>query len=225
MKLYSAPLSLFARKVEIALHEKALPFERVMVPFNQREGYAPKHPDVIAANPKSQVPVLVDQGLALYDSTVILEYLEDAYPQPPLYPRTPQARARCRLLEVFADEVMLIPLKTLMHRTGPRPDDPARWIASEAAAALATPAIESQFRYLDQQLQGQTFLCGTFSIADISVFMAVLYVQRLGGPGVETGGDALVRWMETLQHRPAFASVTSEIAAADVELSEPVARA
>lgn len=225
MKLYSAPLSLFARKVEIALHEKALPFERVMVPFNQREGYAPKHPDVIAANPKAQVPVLVDQGLTLYDSTVILEYLEDAYPQPPLYPRTPQARARCRLLDVFADEVMLIPLKTLMHRTGPRPDDPARWITSEAAAALAMPVIESQFRYLNQQLRGQTFLCGTFSIADISVFMAVLYVERLGGPGVETGGDSLIKWMETLKQRPAFATIAAEIAAADLELSEPVAKA
>ena len=59
MKLYSASLSLFACKVEIAVHEKSLPFERVMVPFNQREGYAPQHPDVVVANPKGQVPVLI----------------------------------------------------------------------------------------------------------------------------------------------------------------------
>ena len=63
MKLYSAPLSLFARKVEIALREKGLAFERVMVPFSQERGYAPKHPDVLAANPKGQVPVLVDGDL------------------------------------------------------------------------------------------------------------------------------------------------------------------
>ena len=224
MKLYSAPLSLFARKVEIALHEKALPFERVMVPFNQREGYAPKHPDVIAANPKAQVPVLIDQGLTLYDSTVILEYLEDAYPLPPLYPTAPAVRARCRLFDVFADEVMLVPLKTLMHRTGPRPADPARWLASEAAATLATPVIEGHFRYLDLQLHDQPFLCGRFSAADISVFMAVLYAQRLGGPRVETG-SALERWMQTLDCRPAFAEIAAEVAAADIELSEPVAAA
>ncbi len=60
MLLYSGPLSLFSRKVEIALHEKGLPFERVMVPFTQAAGYAPKHPAVLAANPKGQVPVLVD---------------------------------------------------------------------------------------------------------------------------------------------------------------------
>ena len=74
-RLYSGPLSLFSRKVEIALREKGLPFEQIMVPFDQTVGYSPKHPDVIAANPKKQVPVLNDGGLMLYDSTIILEYL------------------------------------------------------------------------------------------------------------------------------------------------------
>ena len=96
MLLYSGPLSLFSRKVEIALNEKGLPFERVMVPFTQAAGYAPKHPAVLAANPKAQVPVLVDGDLTLFDSTLIFEYLEDAYPVPPLYPATAAARARCR---------------------------------------------------------------------------------------------------------------------------------
>ena len=71
MQLYSGPLSLFSRKVEIALHEKGLSFERVMVPFDQTAGYAPKHPVVLAANPKRQVPVLIDGDLTLFDSTVI----------------------------------------------------------------------------------------------------------------------------------------------------------
>lgn len=222
MKLYSAPLSLFARKVEIALHEKVLPFERVMVPFNQTEGYAPKHPDVLAANPKSQVPVLIDRDLTLYDSTVILEYLEDAYPQPPLYPQSATERARCRLFDVFADEVMLVPIKALMHRTSPRPPDPARWTGDEARAALAEPEIRSHFLYLEAQLKDQPYLCSGFSAADISVFMMVLYSQRLGGPRV-AGFEALDRWMSMLQRRTAFATVVAEIAAADLQLSAPVA--
>src|SRR5213075_2845230 len=94
MLLYSGPLSLFSRKVEIALNEKGLPFERVMVPFTQAAGYAPKHPAVLAANPKAQVPVLVDGDLTLFDSTVIFEYLEDAYPVPPLYPAGADRRPR-----------------------------------------------------------------------------------------------------------------------------------
>ena len=117
MKLYSGPLSLFARKVDIALREKGLAFERVMVPFSQERGYAPKHPDVLAANPKGQVPVLVDGDLTLFDSTVILEYLEDAYPDPPLYPAGARARAACRLLELLADEVLLVDIKRLMYRS------------------------------------------------------------------------------------------------------------
>ena len=94
MLLYSAPLSLFARKVEIVLAEKGLAYDRVMVPFTQTTGYSPKHPAVIAANPKAQVPVLIDGDLTLYDSTVIIEYLEDAYPYPALFPETPGLRAR-----------------------------------------------------------------------------------------------------------------------------------
>ena len=140
MKLYSGPVSLFSRKVEIALHEKGLAFERVEVAFSQTKGYAPKHPDVLALNPKGQVPVLVDGDLSLYDSTVILEYLEDAYPHPALYPTAPGERARCRLFELFADEVMLAPLRFLMHRTEPKPDDPERWNAKELKAREAEPA-------------------------------------------------------------------------------------
>jgi glutathione S-transferase len=62
LKLYSAPLSLFSRKVEIALSEKGLAFERVMVPFDQSVGYNPKHPDVLAANPKAGIASSSLQG-------------------------------------------------------------------------------------------------------------------------------------------------------------------
>ena len=96
MLLYSGPVSLFARKVEIALHEKGLTFDHVMVPFTQQTGYTPKHPVVVQHNPRGQVPVLIDGDIALFDSTLILEYLEDAYPTPPLYPASAKLRARCR---------------------------------------------------------------------------------------------------------------------------------
>lgn len=146
MMLYSAPLSLFARKVEIALAEKGLAFERVMVPFSQTAGYSPKHPDVLAANPKGQVPVLVDDGLSLFDSTVILEYLEDRYPTPPLYPGTPEGRARCRLDELLADEILLIPVRALMFRTEPPGAGPARRAEQEAGAAGPKPRSRGSMR-------------------------------------------------------------------------------
>ena len=63
MKLYSGPLSLFTAKVRIALAEKALDYERVEVAFSRAEGYEPKHPDVVALNPKA-VLVHLDAGRA-----------------------------------------------------------------------------------------------------------------------------------------------------------------
>ncbi len=221
MKLYSGPLSLFSRKVEIALHEKGLAFERIAVPFSQTKGYAPKHPDVLAINPKGQVPVLVDGSLSVYDSTVILEYLEDAYPEPALYPASPQDRARCRQLELFADEIMLAPLRFLMHRTEPKPADLERWNAKELKAREAEPALAGHFAELDRTLRGRDYLCGAFSAADIAVFMPVFWTRRLGGPSLR-GHDALAAWYARLCNRPAFARVIAEIRAADEELSAPV---
>src|SRR5512147_1253293 len=83
--LYSGPMSLFTGKVRIALDEKGIGYELVSVPFS-RAGYQPKHPKVLELNPKAQVPVLVDGDVAIYDSTIIFEYLEDTHPLPALYP-------------------------------------------------------------------------------------------------------------------------------------------
>ncbi|WP_262297270.1 glutathione S-transferase family protein [Microvirga sesbaniae] len=221
MKLYSGPVSLFSRKVEIALHEKGLAFEQILVPFTQTAGYSPKNPDVLAVNPKGQVPVLVDGDLSLYDSTVILEYLEDAYPDPALYPKSPAARARCRLFDVFGDEVMLAPLRFLMHRTEPKPDDLERWHAKEAKAREAEPVLAGHFAELDRALRSRDYLCGAFSAADIAVFMPVFWTRRLGGPSLR-GHEALAGWYARLGARPAFAQVVSEILAADAALSAPV---
>jgi glutathione S-transferase len=221
MKLYSGPLSLFARKVEIALHEKGLPFERVMVSFSQTKGYNPKHPDVLAANPKGQVPVLTDGDLTLFDSTVILEYLEDAYPQPALYPRDPVERARCRILDLFADEIMLVPLRLLMHRNTPGERDAGRWAANEAKAKEAEGDLDRQFSELNGKLADRDYLCGSFGAADISVFMMVLYALRLGGPSLDEHA-ALASWYKRLLERSAFSTVASEILEADGEMSAAV---
>jgi len=222
--LYSGPLSLFSRKVEIALREKGLAFERIMVPFNQTTGYDPKHPEVVAINPKQQVPVLNDDGLVLYDSTVILEYLEDAYPQPPLFPLCPGARARCRLNELYADEIMLHALKPLMHRTSPPSTDQTRRFAQEADALIAERALENHYAVLEDRLAGRDFFGDAVTIADIALFMSVLFSLRLGGPSLAPF-DGLSRWFDRLKLRPAFTQAAVEIAEADRRLSFPLKRA
>ncbi|HLI13500.1 MAG TPA: glutathione S-transferase family protein [Alphaproteobacteria bacterium] len=216
--LYSGPLSLFSRKVEMALGEKGLAFERVMVPFSQERGYAPKHPAVLAANPKAQVPVLVDGDLTLFDSTLILEYLEDAYPAPPLFPREARARARCRRLELFADEILFAPVRLLMYRTEPPHPEREHQAAREAEGARAEAAIRGHYAGLADELGERDYFCGDFSVADIALFMTLLFAARLKGP---TLGDFpnLAAWQARMRGRPVIAKVAAEIAEADRVLS------
>lgn len=223
MKLYSGPLSFFSRKIEIALAEKGLAFDRICAPFTHIEGYAPKLIEVTTANPKGQVPVLNDGSVTLYDSTVILEYLEDAYPEPPLYPGDPAARARCRVLELYADEIMLPPLKALMHRSEPW-NDPERRKKLEVRAGRAEAVLAQQFVYLEGQIRGNSFLGEGFSAADIAVFMGVHFGQRLGGPALART-RRLFDWYAELSGRPAFTRVIDDMAEADGQLSRPVAGA
>ncbi len=219
--LYSGPLSLFSRKVEIALTEKAVAFELIMVTFSQTSGYHPKDLAVLKLNPKGQIPVLIHDEVVVCDSTVILEYLEDAFPAPALYPAMPASRAECRMLELFADEVMLVPLRALMHRTSPRPDDPAIWEKSERGAKYAEKLLADQFAFLDKRLWDQPYFCGAFSVADIALFMGFLFTQRLAGPPIAPHRN-LARWWRAQLDRPAFAKVLAEVRRADDLLSAPV---
>jgi len=218
MRLYSGPLSLFSRKVEIALHEKGLGFERVFVPFSQANGYSPKHPDVVAANPKSQVPVLVDGALTIFDSTLILEYLEDAYPRPALWPSDAKERARGRLIELTADEILLPLVVRLMYRSEPPGDDAERRRTQEAEGGRAEEAMLIHYAKLGERLQGREYFLGNFSIADIGMFMTILFSLRLKGPGLGRF-PALAAWYERVGGRSAAARIAAEIATADRELS------
>lgn len=90
-------VSPYVRKVLAVLELKGVPYRiDPVVPFLGDERFS-------AMSPLRRVPVLIDGDLVLPDSTVIGEYLEDAYPTPPLLPVDPAARARARWLEEFAD--------------------------------------------------------------------------------------------------------------------------
>ncbi|WP_163265028.1 glutathione S-transferase family protein [Chelativorans alearense] len=221
MRLYSGPLSLFARKVEIALYEKAIDFERVEVAFTQTEGYRPKHPDVVAANPKGQVPVLVDGDLTIFDSTVILEYLEEAYPEPPLYPAEPKGKARCRLVELDADEILFVDVRRLLYRTEPPLADEERQKARQEEGQRGEKGILGHYERLAEQLCGKDYFCGAFTAADIGMFTTVHYAVRMDGPRLDDF-PPLAAWYRRVYQRPSVARVVAEIAEADGRLSWPL---
>jgi len=197
MKLYSGPLSLFTAKVRIALDEKGLAYEKVSVPFS-RVGYRPKHPDVVALNPKAQVPVLVDGDVTLYDSTVILEYLEDRYPEPALYPRDVASRARCRQLEAAADEVFFPHVFELIQEVFYEADTAARDAGRIAAAVDRIGAI---YERLERELDGREHLCGSFTVADIGWFLTTTFATTLGAPPAPRL-SRVVSWLARVGGRP-----------------------
>ena len=197
MKLYSGPLSLFTAKVRIALAEKNLAYDRVEVGWTRQDRYLPHHPDVEAINPKAQVPCLVDGDLVLYDSTVILEYLEDRHPVPRLMPREPAARARCRLLELEADEVLFPHVWALI--------DSRFYPAGDAGRGEgATAGVVAYQKRLAAALGGREFLCEQFSVADIGNAVMLSAASSLGAP-VAPSLTTLVSWMERVVARPAVA--------------------
>lgn len=214
MKLYSGPLSLFTAKVRVALAEKALPYDLVPVPFSRKDGYSPKHPDVLAINPKAQVPVLVDGDLALYDSTVILEYLEDRYPTPPLYPRDPATRARCRQAEAAADEILFPHVLALVQEVFYKPDPATR---DAAKIAAAHEGIATFYRRLDAQLGGAEWLAGAFTVADVGTFLTVMFATQLGAapdPALRHVGPWLARVAERPSIRVEMVGMTAAAASA-----------
>src|SRR3712207_4390922 len=79
LKLHCHPLSTYTRRVRIALAEKRIPHETVLVDMTAR---AHRGPEYLALNPYGRVPTLEHDGFVLYESTAILGYLESIYPEP-----------------------------------------------------------------------------------------------------------------------------------------------
>ena len=92
MTLYSGSTDIYSHQVRIVLAEKGVNFEVIDVdPDNKPE-------DLVDLNPYNTVPTLVDRDLVLFESRIIMEYLDERFPHPPLMPVYPVARARSRLM-------------------------------------------------------------------------------------------------------------------------------
>ena len=213
MKLYSGPLSLFSSKVRIALDEKRLPYERIDVAFSRERGYEPKLPDVLALNPKAQVPILIDGALAIYDSTIILEYLEDRYPEPRLYPKDPAERARCRQAEAASDEILFPNVWALIQEIFYKPET-ERDAAKIRAARAAIAGIQ---RELDAKLADREFLCGDFTVADIAYFVTNLIGTSLGA-SPDPSLIHLNGWIGRMAARPSVRTEIAWLASAQAKL-------
>lgn len=200
--LYSARLSMFGAKVQIAALEKDIAFKLVMVPFTQAAGYSPKHPEVARINPKKQVPVLVHGNLEIFDSTQIFEYLEDLKPSPALWPADVTGRARARLLEHQSDEIYFPHIVRLMSLQN-KMDDPL--------ALSSVAAAHDFYETLEPLLASADYVAGDFSFADIALYMAMLFGARMGAD-LNGSTPRLLAWRDRISARPAVLQVVKPMA-------------
>jgi glutathione S-transferase len=184
---------MYGAKALIAMLEKSVEFELIMVPFNDDDRYDPKHMDVLRVNPKRQVPVLLHGGLELYDSTLIFEYLEDRYPDPPLWPPDPGARARARLLELESDEVYFPYVIRLMH---------LQYDLESEEAMVVRDAAARYYQRMEDLLKAGDYLAGSYSFADIAFYMAALFGERMGAT-VTSHTPKLIQWRDRMSSREA----------------------
>jgi len=98
--VFEHPLSPYAQKVKIALDEKGVAYDARMP---AAIGTGQIDAEFLKANPRGEVPALIDGDAALFDSTIILEYIEDKWPEPALLPKDALGRARARTLEEVMD--------------------------------------------------------------------------------------------------------------------------
>ncbi len=192
LKLYDSPECPFCQKTRIVLAEKDLSYE--LVPVDLQAGEQ-KRPEFIKLNPFGKVPVLIDDEVIVYDSTIINEYLEDEYPHPQLMPSDSAARARVRTFEDYADNAF-VPLTGTIMRELRKPEaerDPEKLTTSRQQVARMLAVI-------DGSLAGRNWLVGNFSLADVAFAPRIVILPALGVT-VDPEWRNLASWIQRLNQR------------------------
>ena len=205
LTLYEHPLSPYAQKVKIALREKGIEFT-LQTPDGMGSGHAAG--EFIRANPRGEVPALVDDNFSIFDSTIILEYIEDKWPTPALLPSSPTERARARMIEDVCDTQYEAINWGLGELTWFRRGEGELSEALRDKAADQTEMIQT---WLTRQLGAFDWFNGaTFGWADLSV---IPYVAGSAGFGLapETSSP-LGKWFRRAQEREAVATTLKESA-------------
>lgn len=167
---YAGSGSPYAWKVWLALEHKGIPYELKMLSFDKGDT---KTPEFLAVNPRAKVPAIVEDGVAVSESSVIVEYLEDRYPWKPLLPKDAAGRATARRIAAEADEYLAETVERLFNLTLYAKQAPA---AADIAAAQEHAL--SEIARLEKILTAD-YLIGEISIADFTAYPHVRLLQRV----------------------------------------------
>ncbi len=202
LTFYFGSGSPFAWKVWLALEHKGIAYDPKRLSFDNDDT---KSPAFLKINPRGRVPAIVDDGLALYESNAVSEYLEEKYPQNPLLPKDAKGRAIVRRLIGEADNYLYVAGSELMQQTlyiSPAERDPKR--IEEAKAK-----VRADLPYWQAYLAGD-FFAGPLSLADFAIYpymrMPVRVEERSPGQGVKRTDLPvnIAAWMKRIEGLPYF---------------------
>lgn len=200
IRLYYGSGSPFSWRVQLVLEEKALPYEPVLLSFQQGEHKSPEH---LARHPHGKVPALADGDLVLYESTAIVEYLEERYPTPPLLPPDPAGRALVRIEELEAVDYFAGAFLSLARQVFFTPAE--RRDAAQIEAARADVRAGLQRLEARAARRGGAFVAGApLTRCDLAWLP---FVEIAGRAGVEADPSTmpwLVGWRGRLRARPSY---------------------
>lgn len=193
MTLFSNPTCFFSHRARLVMAEKSIHIDLVDVDgINLPE-------DLLDLNPYHSVPTLVDRDLVLYDSRVIIDYLDERFPHPPLMPVDPVSRAQCRLALFRIENDWYTPAQQIEGTVDKRQAARARKMLSESI--IASTDVFAMKKY---------FLSDDFSLVDCSI-APILW--RLPVYGIDLGDQskAIETYMDTVFSRPSFQESLTEL--------------
>lgn len=195
LKLLGTATSPFTRKVRVVLAEKHMECEFVID--------APKGPDsaVIRHNPLGKIPVLIlDDEHSLFDSRVIVEYLDNASPGNRLIPEEKRPRIQVRRWEALADGCLDAAIALVNEKKKPAELQSSEWIARQQGK------VDRALQQMADDLAARNWCSGeAFSLADIAVGCCLGWLElRLPAMAWREGHPNLARLSEKLAQRPSF---------------------
>jgi len=198
IKFYYGSGSPYAWRVQLVLEEKGIPYEPVLLSFSQGDHKKPEH---LARHPHGKVPAIADDGVTVYESTPIVEYLEEKHPEKPLLPRDPAARARVRMEEFEAALYFGDAFREVGQRVFFTPPEQRDQTAIESARAKVRSLLHS----LESRVKGRgPFLVGeTLTRADLAWLPFVELAAR-GGVELDDATPTLRAWRDRMRQRPSY---------------------
>jgi RNA polymerase-associated protein len=193
MTLYSNPTCFYSHRARLVMAEKSISIDVIDVDA------ANPPEDLLDLNPYHSVPTLIDRDLVLYDSRVIIEYLDERFPHPPLMPVDPVTRAQFRLALYRIEKDWYSQASQIDSAVDKRQATRARKILGESIIASNEVFAMKKF-----------FLSDEFSLVDCSI-APILW--RLPSYGIELGGQAkaIEKYMVHVFSRPSFQISLSEL--------------